>query len=125
MDCLTAGMALALLVLVGFAILGSAMDMPALTWSFGYLALLGSIPVAWLLLQDPIRKRYGAHGDRVFHRVLATVAIVELSLPVLVFFVTGALAAKFNPAITVPLLFFFNLICAAGFGIWWKQSRAG
>jgi hypothetical protein len=123
MDCLTIGLALAVLVLVAFSILGLALDMPAMTWGFGYLALIGSIPVLWLSLSKPIGRAYGARGVQVFNRVLTIAAIADLSLPILVFFVTGALAADSNPAITVPLIFFFNLICAAVFGVWWKRTH--
>jgi threonine/homoserine/homoserine lactone efflux protein len=123
MDCLTIGLALTVLVPLGLSVLGIVLDMPAMTWGFGYLALIGSIPLSWLLLSKPISRRYGAHGTQLFQRVLTIAALVELSLPVVVFFVTGALAAGSNPAITVPLLFFLNLICLSLFAVWWRRSN--
>ena len=120
MDCLTIGLALALVVLLGFSTLGLVLEQPAMTWGFGYLALAGSIPLLWLLLNQPIRRRYGSRGTRAFNRLLATVAIVELALPAVLFFAAGALAAESNPAITVPLLFFFNLACLAVSALWWQ-----
>lgn len=47
MDCLTAGLGLAVLLLLAFSILGLFLEQPAMTWGFGYLALIGSIPVLW------------------------------------------------------------------------------
>jgi hypothetical protein len=61
----------------------------------------------------------------MFQRVLTIAALVELALPVAAFFITGAIAAESNPAITVPLVFFFNLVCGAVFAVWWKRSRGG
>ena len=123
MDCLTMGMALTTFVLLGFSILGLLLELPAMTWGFGYLALVGSIPLLWLWLNQPISKRYGSRGTRVFNQVLVIAAVVELLLPLVVFFVGGALAANSNPAVTVPLLFFFNLVCLTAFGLWWKRMH--
>jgi hypothetical protein len=124
MDCLTIGMAFAVLLLLGLSVLGLVLDMPAMTWGFGYLALIGTVPALWLFLSKPIGERYGAQGARAFNRVLVSAALVELALPVVVFFVTGALAAESNPAITVPLLLFFNLVALAVFGLWWRTRRS-
>lgn len=59
----------------------------------------------------------------MFNRILGTIAAVELSIPVLLFFATGALAADSNPAITVPLLLTFNLVCLAVAAMWWKRTH--
>lgn len=124
MDCLTIGMALAILLLVGFSVLGLVLETPAMTWVFGYLALIGSVPLLWLSLSKPIGERYGARGIQVFNRVLVSAALVELALPVVVFFVSGAVAADSNPAITMPLVLFFNVVALALYGIWWRaRSR--
>lgn len=124
MDCLTMGMAFAVLLLLGLSVLGLVLDVPVMTWGFGYLALVGTIPALWLLLSKPIGERYGPQGVRAFNRVLVSATFVELSLPVVVFFVTGALAANSNPAITVPLLLFFNLVALAVFGLRWRTHRS-
>lgn len=124
MDCLTIGMALAILLLVGFSVLGLVLETPAMTWVFGYLALIGSVPLLWLSLSKPIGERYGARGIQVFNRVLVSAALVELALPVVVFFVSGPVAADSNPAITMPLVLFFNVVALALYGIWWRaRSR--
>jgi hypothetical protein len=122
-DCLTVLIGLPMLVGAALASLGLALQQPAMAWGFGYLALLGFIPFLWLLLSAPIRKRFGARGERVFNRVLTIGGLVELALPLLIVLIASIPVMESNSSVLVLLLLAFNLLCAGVFAIWWRRTR--
>lgn len=123
MDCLTVLIGLPILASVALAILGLALQQPAMAWGFGYLALLGFIPFLWFVLSAPIRLRFGARGERVFNRVLAIGGLVELALPLLIVLIASIPVMESNSSVSVLILFAFNLLCAGVFAIWWRRTR--